>query len=645
MSLTLRQFSPDGKYFAYIGQQGKFVVYDVEASAVHQVYTPNLHLNAPCTSFAWIQTGNNERTTPKGKSKKSRLSLAGQLLVAFGTSKGGVAFYSLATGSIEHTCKGDGHTAPITAIYFNAEHDSDRIYTAGADGKVIEWSVSKCAQRKVHKIGVEKLTCVMAHAGSILTGAKQLTLWDRESDQTVRTLVGHTSNTQLLHPIIVGVDEDAVVYALSGSANDRNLSLWSITGEEKNPIAYFALDDVPEYLSPKLVGNKLHLVAVSRTGVSHYFVRDMGKLSTKKPYKASHMFEVAIDSTGQETKVVDRLPVFVATVQYSPQQEQILLGYGTEAHLRFEQVTIEDDVKWNVIIREPVKLITGKAKDGDLKTKTPLVEDAEYLNPVNANKKSVKKVEIPMEVRLENLSLLPDRSGTKTKSGQKNMIHLLVQGLHSKDADLLRLVFSNNDPEVIQQTIQRMPSQYVSALLNELSHMMQMKTMHVQTAVCWLKHLISIHSSQMMALGSSNLLGEFATCLGIIEYRVEHLNSLSRLRGRLGLLLEQIDRNKQTVTPEDQANTNVLVYQEGDDSDVDSMLGKEGIEQPESSNEDMYDDEDVDDVDDDDDNEEYDEDKMSANRNGTTPLLRQNGHGVHEKDASDDDESEMEVSD
>uniref|UniRef100_A0A182JME9 Small-subunit processome Utp12 domain-containing protein n=1 Tax=Anopheles atroparvus TaxID=41427 RepID=A0A182JME9_ANOAO len=570
MSIALRQFSPDGKYCAYISQQGKFIVYDVETSAVHQVYTPNTHLNVPCTSFTWIQTG-SAQTTPKGKSKKTRTSLvaSGQLLVAFGTTKGGVAFYSLATASIEHTCTGDGHTAPITAIYFNAEHNSDRIYTAGADGKVIEWSVSKCSQRRVHTIGVEKLTCVLAHAGFILTGAKQLKLWDRESGQTVRTLIGHTSNTQLLHLIVADAYE--TVYALSGSANDRNLSLWSISGEESNPVAYFALDDVPEYVSTKLVDRKLHLVAVSRSGVSHYFVRDMGKLSIKKPYRASHTYEVAIDTTGQEKKIVDRLPVFVATVQYSPQQEQVLLGYGTESHLRFEQITIEADVKMNVIIREPVKLLTGgKTKDGDPKTKSPTVDSAEYLNPVTASKKSVKKVEIPMEVRLENLSLLPDRSGKTAKTGQKNMIHLLVQGLHSKDVKLLRQVFSYNEPGMIQQTVQRMPSQYVGALLNELSHMMQMKTMHVETAVCWLKHLITIHASQLMALGPSSLLDNFATCLGIIEYRVDHLNSLSKLRGRLGMLIEQIDR-KQAITPNEQAHGDVLVYQEGDDSDLEKV--------------------------------------------------------------------------
>nr|XP_040236751.2 WD repeat-containing protein 43 [Anopheles coluzzii] len=622
-----REFSPCGKYCAYISQQGKFVVHDVETSDIHQVYTPNMHLNVPCTSFAWFQVGGDAPAKTKKKSKKARASLGEnvQLLVAFGTSKGGVAFYSLATASIERSCKGDGHTAPITAIYFNASHNPDTLYTAGADGKVIEWSISQCKQQKVHHIGVEKLSCVLAYGDKILTGAKQLKLWDAESGTVERTLAGHTANTQLLQ--LISLDEEHV-YALSGSVNDRNLSLWSLSDEDAtSAVAAFALDDVPEYIAPKIVDRKLHLVAVSRTGVAHYFVRDMGKLSVKKPYRAAHTFEIAVDTVSTKKQAVDRLPVFVATVQYAAQQEQILLGYGTEHSVRFEHIAIEEDVKQNVIIREPMKVMEGKAKDGELKAKTPILDKVEYLNSANSARKSVKEVEIPMEVRLENLST--------PKTSSKNMIHLLMQGMHSRDATLLKSVFAVDDAEMIQQTLERLPSQYVSPLLNELSHLMQMKTMHVKTAVCWLKPLISIHASQLMALGSINLLANFSTCLGIIEYRVEHLNSLSKLRGRLGLLIDQIDRSKnQAANLDDITSGNVLVYQEGDDSDVESMLEKDDPDLPGSSNEEMYDD------DDDDDDGEEDETVHENGDFGSFVKRRQNGYSK-----KDSDEESMDVSD
>ncbi|EDS41300.1 nucleoporin [Culex quinquefasciatus] len=90
-------------------------------------------------------------------------------------------------------------------------------------------------------------------------------------------------------------------------------------------------------------------------------------------------------------------------------------------------------------------------------------------------------------------------------------------GLRSKDAENRRSGFSMNEPE-----------QYISALLREISTLMQQKTVHVVTAVCWLKALIHSHTSQLMMLVLENLLANFGTCLGIIEYRVQHANSLSK---------------------------------------------------------------------------------------------------------------------
>ncbi|EDS40834.1 conserved hypothetical protein [Culex quinquefasciatus] len=55
----------------------------------------------------------------------------------------------------------------------------------------------------------------------------------------------------------------------------------------------------------------------------------------------------------------------------------------------------------------------------------------------------------------------------------------------------------------------RIPEQYISALLMEIPTLMH-------------------HTSQLMALGSENLLANFRTCLGIIEYWVQHANSVSK---------------------------------------------------------------------------------------------------------------------
>uniref|UniRef100_A0A8D8HWA7 WD repeat-containing protein 43 n=1 Tax=Culex pipiens TaxID=7175 RepID=A0A8D8HWA7_CULPI len=651
-----RRFSRDGKLFAFVNSQGKFVTYDVEKSSVAQIYTPNLHLNVPCTCFTWVQVqAGGGGQSAKKKKRSSSGGGAGQTMVAFGTSKGGIALYNPATAQIERSFKGAGHTGAITGIC----SEGGALFTSGNDGKVIEWSLADCEQKKVHNVGFEKLTSLAAtHQGeTILAGSKQLKLWDTAKGKMVRQLVGHTSNIVLVEVVN---DLDGAIYALTGSANDRNVSLWALEGDEKIPAGLFSLDDAPESISARMEENTLHLLVVAKSGIAHYFAKDLNKINASKPVKPTHTFEVAQDTKGTGTKVVGRLPIFAASLEFSPNLPAVLIAYGSELGLKFEQLN-EDTVRGQkqvVIVREPAASFQRKEQEElQLKTRTPTVESAsvEFLNPVNAGKKALKTVEIPMEDRLENLALTGDGGDGGKTSGisQKNMAHLLLQGLHSKDAEILRSVFGRNEPELIQRTAERIPAQYISALLGEISTLMQQKTVHVATAVCWLKAFIHSHTSQLMALGSENLLANFSTCLGIIEYRVQHANSLSKLSGRLDLLVNQLDRTERLAkNPEELVNAQALVYHEDDESDVDSVLGK-GADGGQGGSSSVDDDSDVDEDDDgeadetvgsilrlrngsmeDDDDDGEDEDEAGA---------EQSAEGSSSED--DDDDEEMDVSD
>lgn len=649
-----RRFSRDGKLFAFVSPgQGKFVTYDVEKSSVAQIYTPNLHLNVPCTCFTWVQlqVGGGGGQSAK-KKKRASSGGAGQTMVAFGTSKGGIALYNPASAQIEKSFKGAGHTGSITGIC-NA---GGSLFTAGNDGKVIEWSLADCEQKKVHNLGVEKLTSLaVTHQGeTILAGSKQLKLWDTAKGKLIRQLVGHTSNIVLVEVVN---DLDGAIYALTGSTNDRNVSLWSLEGDEEIPVGLFALDDAPESISARMEENTLHLLVVAKSGIAHYFAKDLMKISATKPVKATHTYEVAQDTKGTGSKVVGRLPIFAASLEFSPKMPEVLIAYGSELGLKFEQLKEETpNQKQIVIVREPSASFQQQRKEQEelqLKTRTPTVDktSVEFLNPVNAaaGKKPLKTVEIPMEDRLENLALTGDGGDMKSSGiSQKNMAHLLLQGLHSKDAEILRSVFSRNEPELIQRTAERIPAQYISALLGEISTLMQQKTVHVATAVCWLKALIHSHTSQLMALGSENLLANFSTCLGIIEYRVQHANSLSKLSGRLDLLVNQLDRTERLAkNPEELVNAQALVYHEDDESDVDSVLGKGGDGGGGQGGSSVDDDSDED-VEDEDDDEDADETVGSILRlrNGSMEQDQdEEGSSSEDDDGEEEEDEEMDVSD
>lgn len=67
------------------------------------------------------------------------------------------------------------------------------------------------------------------------------------------------------------------------------------------------------------------------------------------------------------------------------------------------------------------------AKDRVLKTVAPVVDDTAEYQTANTVGRKTKPIEMPMETRLENLSL------DQSKQATKNVAQLLVQGLHNHD--------------------------------------------------------------------------------------------------------------------------------------------------------------------------------------------------------------------
>lgn len=134
--------------------------------------------------------------------------------------------------------------------------------------------------------------------------------------------------------------------------------------------------------------------------------------------------------------------------------------------------------------------------------------------------------------------------------------------------------------------------------------------------VNWMKVLLQTHTSQLMALGADELMERFGPCMGIIEHRINNLKNLNRIKGRLDLLLNQMEDQQPNVDIIETANEQMLVYQdeseeseveadeesseEDEDDDVPEKMN--GVE--ESGEENMVTDDDSRPTDDDDDDDE-----------------------------------------
>lgn len=432
------------------------------------------------------------------------------------------------------------------------DHDSSNfIYTSGLDAKVIKWNIKNCQQQSSFDCGPEKPTaiCLLNNGEQIVTASKSIKVWS--NSQLVQTFTGHSTNVLILKSFTY----DDVSFVLSASKNDRNLSLWKVSEDEKKTgaIATFTLlNNSPNCVDYKVVEDRLHVACICRSDSMAFFDTSLSNIKSKKPIKSKFTLEIASDTPGK----VEHIAITAVTIA----GDELLIGYG-DLIMKFEAVANEQPQKNVILVRkDPIRTSVARKKKGEpeqsLNVVTPITDkNVEILNVVSAKRKAQKPVEIALETRLDNLTV-----GEGKRPNAKKMTHQLVQGLHGHDANILRNVLRQTDEEVVRLTVKFLPPQYVMAFVNELSLLMSKKTAGSETALMWLRYLIQTHASSLMAYGIDNLNATFGITLGIIDHRTQNLPGLSRLRGRLDLLVKQLKQNSDI--DDEIRNDNMLVYED-----------------------------------------------------------------------------------
>jgi U3 small nucleolar RNA-associated protein 5 len=410
---------------------------------------------------------------------------------------------------------------------------------------VIKWSIKKCQQESSFNCGPDKPTALcLLDSSRVVTASKSIKVWDKS--QLLHTFTGHSSNVTSLRSFLY--DDEAFI--ISASKTDRNLSLWKVAEDEKKPgaIATFSLlNNSPNCLNFLLDDDRLQIACICRDDSMTFFDTNLATIKSKKPIKGKFTLEIASDDVG------NHIPMTAVAIAGS----ELLIGYG-DMLMKFELVSSQQDQKNTILVRkDPIKMeVVKKKADEQHNIVTPLTsKNVEILNAVSATKKSHKPVEIPLETRLDNLTV-----GESKRPNAKKMTHQLIQALHGRDANILRNVLRQTDEETVRLTVKYLPSQYVMAFVNEMSLLMTKKTSGSETALLWLRYLIQTHASSLMAFGIDNLNATFGTTLGIIDHRTHNLPGLTRLRGRVELLVKQVKQNSDM--DEEIRNENMLVYED-----------------------------------------------------------------------------------
>lgn len=592
------QFDSEGRYFAKINEDGILKIWDTASNSLEQEYVPDIHLASPCTCLQFVECFQNfKNESPKHKRRKTTDS---STEIVIGTTSGKLLIYSISKGGIKCTIDGS-ISLPVSCLSPNYRE----IVYSGLDQNVVAWNIQNRTVLSEWKAGSDIITAIVAvpKSNRLLTASKSIKLWNLENHTLLKTFLGHSSNVNFLHSIPNnGYINTESKYVISGSKSDRLLNCWNISDEVEGvhttatlllddyvtSISLSANEDGSTKLSAALANGRLHLFQVTLNG------------ECTKPLKPKSTIMVVADNNQKKDA-----PIYDITIVSSHLQKEnsLLIAHGSSVILKFERIQ-PNNKKTMCLIREH----PHTQKQNDIQTDkviNPLVgNNATYLTPFT-NIASVTKRKLSTTPGLSFLKRLENLSNQKEESAPRsnNMAHLLLQGLRSKDKNIIRTVLLSTNKPVVRNTIRRLPINVICELIKQLEILIQGTDNQTRAATVWLEILLDEHSTLL----NSN--PDLPVIMGPIRSYIKSrlLSRNYNIKKRLGLVFSQ-----QLTTPsnkEEESEDEALIF-----NDRDSDSSSDDQEEVEEDDEDSQDiGEEEEDEDSQDIGEEEDEDSQDIN--------------------------------
>ncbi|XP_071378740.1 WD repeat-containing protein 43 [Centroberyx affinis] len=593
-------FSPKSRqYLALCAQDGRLRIWNTDSKTLHQEYVPSAHLSATCTCIAWGPC----RTVKEGPQRKKRKSEAGQVeekadLLAMGTAAGSVLIYSTTKGALHCTLDG-GHSGGVNCVQWHPE--DSLLYSGSDDTHIIEWDLQTGKTRckwKADRAAVTSLS--VSPDGKLLLSAGQIIkMWDLETKEVYRKFTGHSTAVTTLRFATTRPPDSNGLYFLSGAAHDRLLSVWQVRedGKDKNSVVSFTLTDEPQHIDLFTSNSKeeaVRLAVVCKDGQLHLFEHFLNG-PCKKPLSPS--------CTVQMSNTADSpVPVPLLAAALGTDTRAVLLAYGNHLQPVMEKVEINTAERHVCLTRDVQTTLSLSIETTVSKVKTPIVNAKSkvlvpglpgHQAPIKGTsqgsekrKKGTDTKEMSIAERLGEIDL---STVSAVKGGPKgapslqtdNFAVLLVQGLESSDANILNKVFQTRKETVIKKTVARLPLPAVLPLVEEITKRLQGHPFTAVLMVRWLKAVLMHHTSYLSSL--PDLVTQLGVLYHMIESRVKMFHKLTKLHGKLYLLMTQVATSDSSNAVTDVDHTAKLVYEE-ESSDEDEASGDEGLPDDDSDN-------------------------------------------------------------
>ncbi|XP_018550714.1 LOW QUALITY PROTEIN: WD repeat-containing protein 43 [Lates calcarifer] len=593
-------FSPKSRqYLALCAQDGRLRIWNTDSKTLHQEYVPSAHLSATCTCIAWGPC----RTVKEGPQRKKRKSEAVQVeekpdLLAMGTAAGTVLIYSTAKGALHCTLDG-GHSGGVNCVQWHPE--DSLLYSGSDDTNIIEWDLQTGKMRSKWKADRAAVTSLcVSHDGKLLLSAGQvIKMWDLDTKEVYRKFTGHSTAVTTLRFATTRPPDSNGLYFLSGAAHDRLLSVWQVRqdGKDKNSVVSFTLTDEPRHIDLVTSNSKeeaVRLSVVCKDGQLHLFEHFLNG-PCKKPL--SPLCSVQMSDTKDSP-----VPIPLLAAALGADTRNVLLAYGNHLQPVMERVEINTAERHVCLTRDVQTNLSISMETAVSKVKTPIVSTKSrvlvpglpgHQAPVKGmsqgsekRKKDTDTKEMSIAERLGEIDLI---YGSTEKGAPKgtatlqtdNFAVLLVQGLESNDANILNKVFQTRKEVVIKKTVARLPLPAVLPLVEEITKRLQGHPFTAVLMVRWLKAVLMHHTSYLASL--PDLVTQLGVLYHMIESRVKMFHKLTKLHGKLYLLMTQVATSDSSTTVTDVDHTAKLVYEE-ESSDEDEASGDEGLPDDDSDN-------------------------------------------------------------
>ncbi|KAG8443862.1 hypothetical protein GDO86_009160 [Hymenochirus boettgeri] len=551
-------FSPRSRdLLALAGADGRIQVWDTQEGGLRREYVPSAHLSATCTCLAWAQGRAEKETHQKKKRKSEAVDRNKQYdLLTIGTATGTILLYSIIKGELQSKLVG-GHDNRVNCVRWHPENGS--LYSCSEDKHIIEWNTQTCKVKckwKGDNSSVSSL-CISPNGKMLISAGRTIKLWDLETKEVYRQFTGHsTAVTSLLFMTAQPTQDPTGLYFLSGALHDRLISVWQVRSEkkDKSSVLSFTLTESPVSMDLCLSESKeepLKLAVVCRDGQLHLFEHVLNG-TYKKPLMPTCTVQIATAGIADSTP----RPVPILAAAFCADRQSLLLFYGSTFQPIIETVALKTDEPHICLIRDIQKTVSLRKEIPVTKVKTPVVNvDSKVLTPgipghssvitpaishtkQDAKRKPTTDKEASIEDRLGAMDIAITKHSKGGLPQTDSFAILLVQGLESNDGSILNKVFQTKNDSLIKNTVSRIPVHAVIPLVHELTRRLQEHPYSALMMVRWLKAVFVLHASYLSTL--PDLVPQLGTTYQLMENRVKNLQKLSRLNGKLYLLITQM---------------------------------------------------------------------------------------------------------